>query len=233
MWWDSVLVFLQNAWLPTLIAVLAAYVIGSLDFAIILSKGVGKSDVREKGSGNAGATNVLREHGVKMALATTVGDVGKAAIAVALAQYVIFPLCGAPAYALHGAYAAAVFAVTGHLFPVFFGFRGGKGVTTMFGAFVVIQPIIALSCFAAFVTIIAISKMVSVGAISAATLISVVMFIAHKYWANPPLSDFQIVAFTTAVVIVSTLVIVKHKSNIKRILKGEERRISFKKKEGK
>ncbi len=231
MWVQSLLNLFNTAWLPLLISAAVAYLIGSLDFAIILSKGLGKSDVREKGSGNAGATNVLRNHGVKMALATTVGDVGKASIAVALAWFVIFPLCGAPMYALHGAYVAAVFVVLGHLFPVFFGFRGGKGVTTMFGAFVVIQPLIALGCFAAFVIIIAISKMVSLGAISAATLLSVVMFIGHKYWADPPMTDLQIGWFTAAVVIVSTLVIVKHKDNIKRLIKGEERKISFKKKE--
>lgn len=226
--WNSFLIGMQQAWLPLVISAVVAYLIGSLDFAIILSKGVGKGDVREKGSGNAGATNMLREHGVKMALATTVGDVGKAAVAVALARFVIFPLMGCEAYALHGGYVAGLMAVLGHLFPVFFGFRGGKGVTTMFGAIVVMQPLTAVLCFAAYVVIIAVSKMVSLGSVSAAALMSLMMFITVKYFTDA--TDHQVIVFTALVVAISALVIIKHKENIKRLLKGEERKISFKKK---
>ena len=115
-------------------AAAAAYLLGSIDFGVVVSRLVYQEDVRSKGSGNAGATNMLRTYGKAAAALTLAGDLGKGVLAVALGR-LLFGLCTvSPEWAVYGGYVAAIFAVCGHLWPVWFGFKGGKGVAVAAGA---------------------------------------------------------------------------------------------------
>lgn len=219
--------FVQTAWLPLLLSIVTAYLLGSFDFAIIVTKLIAKEDIREKGSGNAGATNVLRAHGIKMALLTTIGDLAKSIASLLLAEYLYFPMLGCAEYGRYGAYVAGLFCIVGHLFPLYFGFRGGKGVMTTLGMMLVLDWQVALVCVALFAVLVAISKMVSLGSVLTSAFLVVATFVKLKYIT--PVDDTQLLFCTGMTVIVAALLIVKHKTNIKRILNGTENKLGSKK----
>src|SRR5215468_11350806 len=129
-----------------IVFVVLAYLIGSLSFATLLVKLATGKDIRTAGSGNAGATNVLRAHGKGLALAVALLDVAKGAAAVLLVRLVTAD----PAYAAAAGFAA----ILGHVFPIFSGFRGGKGVATAVGAFLVLAPLAMAVCLAVFVAVV-------------------------------------------------------------------------------
>ena len=120
------------------VVALVSYLLGSVSFAVIVSRIGAKDDVRNHGSGNAGMTNILRSYGKKMAAFTAIGDFGKGVIAVALGR-IIFSLAGIQG--IDAGYIAGLFVILGHLYPLFFGFKGGKGVLTSLGAAVIVSPI--------------------------------------------------------------------------------------------
>ncbi|HPX70294.1 MAG TPA: glycerol-3-phosphate 1-O-acyltransferase PlsY [Bacillota bacterium] len=182
----------------------AAYLLGSLSPSIIQGrlKGI---DIRKQGSGNPGTTNMLRVMGLQSALITLTLDVLKGVAAVSLGR-LHSPLC---------AYICAVAVFAGHLWPCFYGFKGGKGVATAFGAILAVSPVIALSCLALTLAVIALSRFVSAGSLCGA-LMSPILAV----WLKP---DFLIEAL-----IITALIFIKHKENIKRLLAGEESAISFK-----
>ena len=222
-----VLSVLQQAWLPLLISAVVAYLLGSLDFAIIVTKAFTNEDIREKGSGNAGATNVLRNHGKKLAALTSLGDVGKSVVSVLLAWYVWFPLCGLSHLGYYGGFVAGVACVLGHMFPLYFGFRGGKGVLTVLGLMLVLDWPVALIGLAVFIVTVMLSKMVSLGSIVAGVSLCISIFIHLKYIAG---AGVQAIVFCTAMIIfVVGLAVMKHSSNIQRILNGTENKIGSKK----
>ena len=136
-----------------------AYLLGSVSFAVLLVRSTTGKDIRTEGSGNAGATNVLRAHGKALGLAVAALDVGKGAAAVALVRLATAD----PRYAAAAAFAA----VLGHVFPIFYGFRGGKGVATAFGAFLVLAPLAALVCSGVFFVVVAVTRYVSLGSVVA------------------------------------------------------------------
>ena len=167
---DIVFTSLENSWLAVLLTAVSAYLLGSINSAVIVSRTMFKEDVREKGSGNAGATNVLRSHGKKLAALTSLGDVGKAVLSALLAQFVWFPLCGVAHLGYYGAFVAGAACVIGHMYPLYFGFRGGKGVLTVLGMMLVVDwptALIGLGVFAIAVLLIPAGTAVPVPAISA------------------------------------------------------------------
>jgi glycerol-3-phosphate acyltransferase PlsY len=183
----------------------AAYLIGSIPFSYMVAKWRG-IDVRTVGSGNVGATNVMRSAGVVPGLVAFVLDAAKGAIAALLAQW-LTPSAGLPA-------AAAAAAVLGHVFPVWLGFRGGKGVATGAGAFVPLAPLAAGLAIATFAVVLAASRYVSLGSIVGATTLAVAAFVTQGNLA---------VAWSAA--FCSTLIVAKHKDNIGRLRRGDERRL--------
>lgn len=198
----------MNATAALLVGV--AYLLGSLSFAVLLVRRATGKDIRTEGSGNAGATNVLRSHGKALALAVAALDVGKGAAAVLLVRL-------ATADSRYAA-AAGFAAVLGHVFPVFYGFRGGKGVATAVGAFLALAPLATLVCMAVFVAVIALTRYVSVGSMIAIVLLPPVA--GGLFHASPP-----IVAAAAATAI---LVVLKHRENLKRLVAGTERKLGQK-----
>jgi glycerol-3-phosphate acyltransferase PlsY len=190
-----------------LACLVAAYLLGSISFAIVLVRAFRVVDVRHEGSGNAGATNVLRTSGRRLATLTMLLDIGKGALAVLLMQAVTYD----PRWLA----AAASLAVLGHVFPVWFGFRGGKGVATAIGGFSVLCPLAVLAVAAVFVAVVAATRYVSLGSITAACLLPLAMRVL--FHAPDPE-----VAAASAVTI---LLIVSHRANIRRLLEGTERRL--------
>ena len=206
-----------------IIVAIIAYLLGSISFSVIISKKMAGFDVREKGSGNAGTTNVLRAVGKKAAIITLICDILKGVVAIliaVLAGNIIKGLDNSLLVQLAG-----VFVILGHTFPVFFKFKGGKGVATSLGVLLMTNWQIGLICLVFAIILIALTRMVSVGSIVAAILFPVlVIFISQNYIV--PSSNFSYVIYS---VIIAVFVIFNHRENIKRIFNGTENKISFKK----
>lgn len=206
-----------------IIVAIIAYLIGSVNFSVILSKKMAGFDVREKGSGNAGTTNMLRTVGKKAALITLICDILKGVVAIGIAL-----IAGNMVKDLDNALLvqlAGIFVILGHAFPVFFKFKGGKGIATALGVLLMTNWQIGLICLVFALILIALTRMVSVGSIAAAILFPVlVLFIGQNYIV--PSSNLSYFIYSIAIAL---FVIFKHKENIKRIFNGTENKISFKK----
>jgi glycerol-3-phosphate acyltransferase PlsY len=189
------------------LALVGAYLIGSVPFAIVLVRLFRGVDVRTQGSGNAGATNVLRTAGKGLAIGTMLLDVGKGAVAVLLMRTFT--------YDPRWLGAAAVAAILGHVFPVWFSFRGGKGVATAIGSFGVLAPGAVLAVVGAFVLVVAATRFVSLGSITAACLLPLAMRLVF----HAP--DAEVVAAAAA----TLLLVFSHRANIQRLVAGTERRL--------
>ena len=204
-----------------------AYLIGSVNFSVIISKKMAGFDVREKGSGNAGSTNVLRTVGKKAAALTLVCDILKGVVSVLIALLVGL-IAGESANSAIVVEIAALAVVIGHTFPVFFGFRGGKGVATSLGVILIVNWKIGLICLVFALSLMALTRIVSLGSISASVLFAVLtMFIRDSYIGGIDF-DFSFIIFG---ILLAALVIYNHRSNLKRIINGTENKLSFKKKE--
>jgi acyl phosphate:glycerol-3-phosphate acyltransferase len=199
----------------SLLTALSAYLLGSIPTGYLLVRFVRKQDIRTVGSGNIGATNVLRSGGKGLGAATFLLDMLKGCAAVwlgLLVAHLWMPL--APARDVEAL--AALCAVLGHMFPVWLKFRGGKGVATGFGVFLVASPLAALAALAVFVLIFAMSRIVSLASILAAGCFPVFAWLMVR-GAKP--------AFFLAVqATVALLIIVKHHQNIRRLMTGTEHR---------
>ena len=199
---------------------LVAYLIGSVNFSVIISKRIAGFDVRERGSGNAGTTNMLRSVGKGPAALTLILDIAKGLVAILIAFLIGKISDEANAAVL--VQLAGFFVVLGHTFPVFFGFKGGKGVATSLGVLLCINPLIGLICLVFALAVMAFTRMVSLGSIMAAILFPVLtLFIKDNYIAD----GYTYVFFGIAMAV---LVIFNHRSNLKRIYTGKENRLSFK-----
>ena len=202
---------------------LVAFVIGSVNFSIIFSKKFAGFDVREKGSGNAGATNMLRSVGKKAAILTLLGDALKGVVAILFAIIV-----GAIAKSADKSLLvqiAGILVVVGHTFPVFFGFKGGKGVATSLGVLLMTNWKIGLICLVFALVLMAVTRMVSLGSIGAAVLFPVLVLFIHTNFTISEGSSYFIYS-----IILAAIVIFNHRTNIQRILNGTENKLSFKKK---
>jgi glycerol-3-phosphate acyltransferase PlsY len=208
-----------------IIIAVIAYLIGSINFSIILSKRMAGFDIREKGSGNAGTTNMLRAVGKKAAVITLICDILKGVVSIliaVLAGKIVKNLDNALLVQLAG-----IFVIIGHTFPIFFKFKGGKGIATSLGVLLMINWQIGLICLIFALVLMALTKMVSVGSIAAAILFPIlVAFIDQNYIVQTSNSNWSYLVFS---IIVALLVIFNHRANVQRILNGTENRLSFKK----
>ena len=197
--------------------IVVAYLIGSVSFAVIVSRAFRLPDPRTYGSGNPGATNVLRTGRKLAALLTLIGDCGKGWLAVFLATRYAADY-GLDAMGVAGC-AVAVF--LGHLFPVFFGFRGGKGVSTAAGILLAIHPWLGLATVATWIIIALFFRYSSLAAIVAAAVTPVYAFFMT-------LLGFELGSMLPAVILLAALLVWRHKSNIFNLVAGKERRIGEK-----
>ena len=229
---NSMVSFSINSWLAVLITAAMAYLLGSTNWAIIVTRVFAHEDIRKVGSGNAGATNVLRSQGVFLAILTLIGDIGKGILAAFLGGWIMSwvqlspgdsPLLTYESLILVGQYIAGLFVVIGHLYPIFHGFRGGKGVAATMGLLFVLDWRMALMCAGMFLLTVSVSRMVSLGSVLALSYVPVLTFL-FRYSVDD--MAIETVIFCTVVSgIVALIVVFKHGSNMRRIAEGTERRI--------
>ena len=202
-----------------------AYLIGSINFSVIFSKKIAGFDVREKGSGNAGSTNMLRSVGKRAALLTLICDILKGVVSIGIAILLSKIVKNIDQEFL--IQIAGVAVVVGHTFPIFFQFRGGKGVATALGVLLISNWQIALICLVFALVLMILTRIVSLGSCGAAVLFPVLtLFINDNYTVlsnNKSGKTYFIYSL-----ILAALVLFNHRENIKRILNGTERRISLK-----
>lgn len=227
--------------LPALIVCVISYLLGSVSFSILFTRLFdNNTDIRTLGSGNAGLTNVLRSVGVKAALCTLVCDFAKGALSVFLAKEIFRYACslsGAPLYTVkYGAYLAGLACIIGHIYPLYFRFRGGKGVLSAAAMIAFVDWRFFLVAMAAFALVLAISKIVSLASmIGAATFpvanFLIVYFVDYRGGGTPygPV-PFSYVWVTTAFALVTAgILVLKHRANIGRLMSGTEKTITIKK----
>ncbi len=217
---------------------LIAYLLGSISFAVVFSRIFAKDDVRNHGSGNAGATNVFRSIGVGAGICTFACDFAKGALAILISRLLLswadvsadipenIPLI----YIAESV--AGLFAVLGHLYPVFFGFRGGKGILTLGGIILILSPVRFLALLGVFLISFAITRIVSVGSIMDGITYPIITFIHCWFFQraqNPTIYTTSYVLAQVAIAAMFGLIVIfKHRSNIKRILDGTESKMVFK-----
>jgi len=197
-----------------------AYLLGSVPSAVWAGRLFHGIDVREHGSGNAGATNVIRVLGWKTGIPVLLFDMGKGFLAAMLPKLLNLAPAGS-AGLVNLQILSGLMAIIGHIFPVFAGFRGGKGVAAMFGILLAIHPLLTLACLGVFLLIFLTSGIVSLGSMSAGIAFPVLL-----------LSIFETPSFLFKIfsVIVAIALLVTHRKNIRRLIKGEEKRLFNRKK---
>lgn len=220
--------------LITILLIIVSYFIGNISPATILSKASG-IDIRNEGSGNPGATNVLRVMGKKAAIITLIIDIAKGFIATRggclLALYAFPKFCKDIVCLSDATNAAAVISACcglavfcGHVWPIVFKFKGGKGVATGLGVLFATDWKTALICLGIFLIVVIATKMVSLGSIIAAVSFPIIYFIRLTVKGQPVSGAFYIMTPLMAMVVI---LVIKHRANIKRIIKGEENKLSF------
>lgn len=217
-----------------IIVAVEAYLLGSLSFSIIVSKGLFKKDIRTFGSGNAGMTNVLRTFGKKAAALTIAGDVLKGTFAVLIARLIFANepviLMDRYAFTMFGReifysnqltmeialYIAVLGAVLGHMFPIFFGFKGGKGVSVVAGSMIAVTPVTLLIALSIFFAIVFTTKIVSLGSIIAPS--TYIVWTLCQVYITQTVSVPNLIA----AIVLPSIIIWTHRTNIKRLLNGTE-----------
>ncbi len=210
------------SFISVLATVIIAYLLGSVPSAVWAGRIFHNTDVRKHGSGNAGATNVIRVLGWKTGIPVLIFDLAKGFLAAMLPRLLHLAPEGSPEL-INLQVLTGLIAIVGHIFPVFAGFRGGKGVATMFGILLAIHPPVTLACLGIFLVIFLITGIVSVSSISAG--ISFPVFLLTIF-GSPSL------LFKVFSVVLALALVVTHRTNIKRLIKGEEPRL-FQKKQNK
>ena len=210
----------------TILLIVISYLMGSINTAIMVSKGIYRDDIRTKGSGNPGLTNMLRSFGKKAAVLTLVGDLLKTVIPICIAG-VFFGFGYVAAISISEmCYIAGLFAVFGHVFPIYYKMKGGKGVLSTACMALVLAPIAFAILFSIFAAIVAGSKYVSLGSVVAGILYPVLM---HGYFAVCFKSPMPGLA-ALSTIIIACLIVWCHRGNLQRISDRTERKISFGKK---
>ena len=209
-----------------IIMAIIAYCIGSVNFSVIISKKVAGFDVREKGSGNAGSTNMLRSVGKGAALITLLCDVLKGIIAIVISIVIGNIVKDANKELL--LQIAGVAVVLGHTFPVFFQFKGGKGVATSLGILLMSNWQIGLICLVFALVLMALTRIVSLGSCAAAVLFPVLTLFINEHYTVLTEGKNGNVYFVYSLIL-AMIVLYNHRSNINRLLNGTENKLSFKK----
>lgn len=196
-------------------AIIVSYMLGSIPSAVWIGKRFHNIDVREHGSGNAGTTNTIRVLGWKTGIPVLLIDLAKGWLAAMLP---VFLHLAQPESSLltNLQIICGVTAIVGHIFPLFAGFRGGKGVATVFGVLLALQFPLTLSCFGVFLTVLVITGIVSVSSMSAGLAFPILLFTVF---------DSPSVIFKVFSVLVAIALIITHRKNIERLLKGEEKKL--------
>ena len=214
-------------WAAAGVVALLSYLIGSVSFAVIVSRVGMQEDVRNYGSGNAGMTNILRNYGKGMAAFTAIGDFGKGVVAVALGR-LIFPLIAGTAVTgtvpifLDAGYVAGLFVILGHLFPIYFGFRGGKGVLTSLGVVLMLNPMVFLLLLVLLLPVVFTVKIVSFTVLIGYVLFPLFTLAVDYFQGGPMLSDFIFA------LLISGMGAFMHRTNIQRLRAGTEYRFGQK-----
>ena len=199
---------------PIIISVLVSYLLGSINTAIIVSKLLGQTDIRKKGSGNAGATNTLRVLGAKAAVLVVIGDALKGIVAVLLARFISQTIFSYQNYQLC-MYASSVAVILGHVFPLYFGFKGGKGIMTSISVIFVLDWKIGIFLVLVFAVFIALFNYVSLASCVCAFCYPFMVLYFHK-------GD---TFFFVSSLIIAIIAIAKHSTNIKRLINGTESKL--------
>ncbi len=205
-----------------IIVAIIAYAIGSISFSVIISKKMAGFDLREKGSGNAGSTNMLRTVGKRAAALTLLCDVLKGVVAVLIAVLIGKIVKNVDKALL--VQIAGITVVLGHTFPIFFEFKGGKGVATSLGVLLTINWKIGLICLVFALVIMAVTRIVSVGSVGAAILCPILTIFLSTNFIVPAIG----IKYLVFSLILAAFVIINHRENIKRIIAGTENKLSFK-----
>ena len=208
-----------------ILVAIIAYLIGSVNFSVIFSKKIAGFDVREKGSGNAGTTNMLRSVGKKAAAITLICDILKGVVAIGIAILLGYIPEMNKELLLQ---IAGVAVILGHTFPVFFGFKGGKGVATSLGVLLLSNWQIGLICLVFALVLMVLTRMVSVGSCAAAILFPVLTLFINEHYTVLTEGKSGNVYFIYSVIL-AIIVLFNHRENIKRLLNGTENKISFNK----
>lgn len=212
-----------------IITAIIAYLLGSINSSIIVVRIFEKKDIRDYGSGNAGLTNTLRVCGKKCAAFTLIGDLAKGIIAVLLSKWVCCLLGIAENINSDNiyfiGYIAGIFAIIGHVFPLYYKFKGGKGVLVGVSVFVVIDWRLFLILIGIFAIVLAISKYVSLGSMIAAACCPILTFLLQYFTSD--LSLNYIILSTVLSAVMGGMVIFMHRSNIQRLKNGTENKFSF------
>jgi len=193
------------------------YLLGSVNTAVLISRAFYREDIRTKGSGNAGMTNMMRTYGRGAAAATLIGDMLKTAISVGI---------GALLAAEAGMYIAGLFSVIGHIFPVFFGFKGGKGVASTAALVLCTEPVAFFILIFIFICIVAATKFLSLGSIMTVMMYPLILNRVYMLIRDPAGVPFIPTMVSFAVMV---LIVAKHRDNIRRLMKGEESKFTIKK----
>ncbi len=206
--------------IPFILILIMAYLLGSISFAVVFSKIFMKDDIRSHGSGNAGTTNMMREGGFLPGILTFICDALKGFVACFVGKVIYQQLNDPKAgeWAIYMTFACGVACMLGHMFPIFFGFRGGKGIATSVGIFAVCCPIAIAIGLAVFAIVVLTTKYVSIGSIVSAITVVVLSIVFYNESA-------LLLPQAALSIVMGLLVIIKHADNIKRLIKGTEKKI--------
>lgn len=194
--------------------VIGAYLLGSVNFAIVISKAAYGKDIRDYGSKNAGMTNMMRTFGTKAAVVVLLGDVMKSVVSVTLSMLLL---------GIDIAYIAGIACIIGHCFPVFYKFKGGKGIATAAGMVLAAEPFIFLICLIIFVAIVAATKYISAGSITTALFFPLVLNMIYRSAGGIT------TVMAVCAVFLAFFILFNHRANISRLMNGEEKKFRFKK----
>lgn len=230
--------FAENA-LATILSAIIAYLLGSINFAIIITGLFIKKDIRTMGSGNAGMTNVFRSVGKAAGVLTLIGDFLKGVVALLIARAIYINLggdimkteLGMNSPIMVASYLSGFFCLLGHLFPLYFGFRGGKGILTTAGMLAIIDWRILLILLTIFIIVFIITRIVSISSIIAVTFLPIFTFLFAYFhpFSSEGMGPEYVALCTALALLFAITIIIMHKDNIKRLRNGTEKKFSFKK----
>jgi glycerol-3-phosphate acyltransferase PlsY len=228
--------------LGILLTGIISYLLGSISFPIIWSKLIMKTDVRTVGSKNAGLSNTIRCFGMRVGILTLIGDLAKGVIAVLLCKNVLFnqlnvgldnfKIIENPANenTMFVAYTAGFFAILGHMFPIYFDFKGGKGILTTAAIVLTVDFRVAIMLISFWILMVFVSNYISVASITAISFYPILTFLSERTWQEFKLA--QAILDTGIVVLTSLLIVYMHKSNIQRLKNGTENKFNRKRSGG-